>query len=342
MPLARRRPNTPRPATCLLLGALALVLAASGQSTVVAAAAPSGPPITTDDYDRGPDGAPLSGQRIVALTQVSVRAAQDDRRVPGRLKPRVGNLGSKAGFGGCDYSRAPSTWKLCRRGDAGADRSIVVLGHSHGRAWIPAFQRIAKKSGYAVYYLVKPQCSPVRLVTTDTRGNVRKACAQFNRWTERRIAALDPDLVTISGTAPSNARVKGRSTSEQRQILGAMRGAFARLIRDVSRHADEVAVIRAVPVRRTEPGRCLSGPDARLGACLDRPDAYAERVADRSRRAARARGAAYVDSSRWFCAAGRCPGVVGPFITMRDTQHISTRYARRLAGPLGRDLGLLR
>ena len=38
------------------------------------------------------------------------------------------------------------------------DRTLVVIGDSHARAWIPAFDKITESNGWRAYYLVKPQC----------------------------------------------------------------------------------------------------------------------------------------------------------------------------------------
>ena len=43
---------------------------------------------------------------------------------------------------------------------------------------------------------------------------------------------------------------------------------------------------------------------------------------------------------KWFCVEELCPSVIGDYITMRDSEHITPDYARWLATPLAADLGL--
>jgi hypothetical protein len=43
----------------------------------------------------------------------------------------------------------------------------------------------------------------------------------------------------------------------------------------------------------------------------------------------------------WFGEDGRCPAVVADMVPQRDEGHVTTTYARSLATPLGRALGLL-
>jgi hypothetical protein len=47
-----------------------------------------------------------------------------------------------------------------------------------------------------------------------------------------------------------------------------------------------------------------------------------------------------VDAAKWFCADGLCPSVVGKYITMRDSHHMTPDYSRWLATPLAAELGI--
>ena len=72
-----------------------------------------------------------------ALVRASVTAAKDKRAVPSNLTPDLLNLrDSIADVGDCDYEENVRT--LCPHGDG--DRTVVVIGDSHARAWIPAFR----------------------------------------------------------------------------------------------------------------------------------------------------------------------------------------------------------
>ena len=64
---------------------------------------------------------------------------------------------SVADVGACDYSEGVR--QLCPRGDTEAPRTLVLIGDSHARAWIPAFDEIAATAGWRTFYLVKSQCT---------------------------------------------------------------------------------------------------------------------------------------------------------------------------------------
>ncbi len=51
-------------------------------------------------------------------------------------------------------------------------------------------------------------------------------------------------------------------------------------------------------------------------------------------------GYQFIDPIPWFCADNLCPSVIGSMVAYRDTEHITTEYAAKLAGPLGAMLNL--
>ncbi|MBC7374850.1 MAG: hypothetical protein H7323_12755, partial [Frankiales bacterium] len=51
-------------------------------------------------------------------------------------------------------------------------------------------------------------------------------------------------------------------------------------------------------------------------------------------------GASYVDVEPWFCAAGRCPAVVGSTPVYTDGRHLTKAYAQRIAPYLAANLGV--
>lgn len=299
------------------------------------------PAISTDDFTRAPDGGALSDDPAIALVEASTRAAQQRAPVPADLTPDLRDLkADRADLGECDYRAAP--WRLCPRGDVDGSRTLVLLGNSHGRHWIPALEEIAERAGWRTYYLVKSACTPAR-VQTVRAGTDRtwEECSEFNAWAADQVARLAPDLVVVSGSAPPQVMVDGKATNDRDVIIEEMRRGWAELLDETTPRAGRTAVLADVPRRRTEPGVCLGRPGATLRACLDRPLERAAEIGELAREAAREARVPHVETEQWFCADGRCPAVVGDFVTMRDTGHVTTDYARELAEPLGRALGML-
>jgi hypothetical protein len=51
-------------------------------------------------------------------------------------------------------------------------------------------------------------------------------------------------------------------------------------------------------------------------------------------------GIGYVRTRQWVCSQGKCPTVIGNVIAFRDEHHLSGTYAKLLAGPFSRSLGV--
>ena len=89
--------------------------------------------------------------------------------MPSDLTPNLLDIrDSVADVGECDYDRGRAA--LCPRGDEDASRTVVVIGDSHARVWIPAFDLITDDSGWRAYYLVKPQCTAAHVTVAPLNG----------------------------------------------------------------------------------------------------------------------------------------------------------------------------
>jgi len=291
------------------------------------------PAITVTEYNAAPSGEPLSDDAAVALVQASVSAALDEAPVPGSLEPPVLELRKdRADVGECDYREEP--WRLCVRGDAEADKTLVLLGNSHGRHWIPALDPIAKDTGYTAYYLVRPGCSPVRVTHGTLGGEEVVDCTRFNQWAAEQVAELAPNLLIVTGTPPARAIIDGELVRDEDTLREATRTGFADLLDEVSPHAERTVLLGDTPKRADTPVDCLGRTGAHLGDCLSDPAEHPRLVALDSRRTARDRGIDFIDTHRWFCTDEGCPAVIGSHVAMRDAEHVTTAYAAQLRDAL--------
>nr|WP_122818545.1 acyltransferase family protein [Nocardioides pantholopis] len=205
---------------------------------------PDVPAIATSEFSQAPDGDELAVDPTIALVEASAEAAREDAPIPTDLTPALLDLREdKADLGDCDYGGPPFT--LCPRGADDAERTLVVLGDSHGRHWIPALERIADRAGWTAYYLVKPACTPAHVVTVEQgTDEAWEDCAAFNTWAQEQVGELRPDLLVISTSAPAHLVVDGSATSDEDTVVAQMRGGFDALLADLG----------APP-----PGPCCSG-----------------------------------------------------------------------------------
>ncbi len=298
------------------------------------------PAISTADYDRSEVGA----DPYVALVRASVIAAEEGRAVPSDLVPGLLDLREQtAPLGDCDYRTG--TTQLCPIGDPDAERSIVVLGDSHARALSPAIEEIGRAEGYRVYVLVYSGCMATGLTQVErATGRAWTGCEEFKDWARETIAELGPELVVVSTSA---GRVQDPATGdtvagspELRRYHDLLRQGWRELFEDLDTVAGEVAVVGNTPKLPRETGVCLSLGRPDLGDCAFESGSFAEREARTSFEAARQAGVGFVDAEPWFCDHGVCPSVVGDFITMRDSEHMTPDYARWLAPAVADALGL--
>lgn len=280
-------------------------------------------------------------QAAVALVEASVEAAHDGVAVPSDLTPDLLDLReSVADVGACAYAEDVRT--LCPRGSGAAGRTLVVIGDSHARAWIPAFDRIVSDAGWRAFYLVKPQCTAAHvLVAPVHEDRPFTACRAFHGWVVEQVANLSPDLVVVASAAPANGVYDGPERLESEpEVAALLAEGYADLFADLRDDAARVVLLRDVPASPTDPGTCLTRGEPDLGDCLFQPVERSEDLAQVAVDAADLAGVEVVDPTPWVCDGGDCPVVVGSTLSYRDTEHLTTEYAAALAAPLGRALGL--
>jgi peptidoglycan/LPS O-acetylase OafA/YrhL len=293
------------------------------------------PPITVA-------GAPIGTlhDNTEALVRASVTAAKDKRAVPSNLTPDLLNLrDSIADVGDCDYEENVRT--LCPHGDG--VRTVVVIGDSHARAWIPAFSRIIDVGGWTAYYLVKPQCTAAHITIASLDSDEPFTdCSDFQEWVIDEVEAKHPDLVVVASSPPVNGVFHGddRITSVE-GIIPVLRAGYDDLFLELSQYADQVALVRDVPKSPDDPATCLSSGSPSLGDCMFEPVERSTVLGDVAVDSARASGIEVVDPTPWLCYQGECPIVIGGTLSYRDTDHITTEYAANLWGELGNALHML-
>lgn len=299
------------------------------------------PGISVGDFE----GEVRSDDPARALVEASVLAAEDGKPVPGTLVPGLrGIRQDTAPLGECDYRTG--TRKLCPGGDLDADRTIVVLGDSHARAWTPAINAIGAEHGYRTYGLVHAGCPANQADRIERKtGRHWDSCAEFVDWAVEQVDELDPDLVLIANAPlgpvvdPESGDPVMKNADTREEFTRAINEGLRLEIEAVTPHAGRVVVLGNTPKLPREQAVCLSGADS-LGDCLFEPIPGQRAIQRGFGDVAAASGASYVDAEQWFCHRGHCPSVVGSFIPMRDAEHMTVEYAEHLSESLARALGI--
>ena len=281
--------------------------------------------------DLGDEAAELDP--TVALVKASVLAAREGRPVPSDLTPDLIDIREdRAGLGRCSYET--DALPLCPRGTTGTpEQTVVVLGNSHGRMWVPAFEGIAREHDLRTYYLVKVGC-PAALVTVGSQAEYA-ACTTFREWALEQIA----ELAARPGRGVHQRRRDPAPRGPPGRGLRRARAAGARRLRrplrparaDRGPHRAAARRPRARRVPRGLPEHRTSRP-RRLPA---RHHRHATRMADISVASAPASGGSRSSTPPRGCAGTtQCPAVIGSTIPYRDTGHLTTEYAAALTEDL--------
>jgi len=86
------------------------------------------------------------------------------------------------------------------------------------------------------------------------------------------------------------------------------------------------------------PVACLLRPHVRLGTCMLALRTVSAQLNSTVDAVAKTAGMQVIPTLQWFCTSTKCPSVIAGTIVYRDTEHVSTRYAKHLDVPLAADL----
>jgi peptidoglycan/LPS O-acetylase OafA/YrhL len=303
-----------------------------------------GPPITTSEFGQGSDKQhpEFSQDPVVALVQASVKAAQNGYEIPADLKPSLLDLSTDIpDLGKCQYFEINNDRPLCPRGDTDGDRTLVLIGDSHARQWVPALDELAKRYGYTAYFLIREGCPSSDVTPWMVHGGPSTDCDAFQEWARQQVEELQPDVVLLG----SEANRRGFTSDDGELVDDTVHGSgdeMATMYREgmereidyLSPNTQRVIVIGDPPAVVEHPGRCLSERGATLESCLSPEEKLSLTFIDSLRQAAKNKGVEFVETADWFCADGLCPSVVGDYIAHRDRTHISQSYAGYLTDEL--------
>jgi peptidoglycan/LPS O-acetylase OafA/YrhL len=288
----------------------------------------------------------FSDDPAVAIVEASVLAAQNGQPIPYPLKPDALSLVETddpvaADLGGCEYFGIPDPMPLCPLGDPDGDKTMVLVGDSHMRHWIPALGKIARQQGYRAYFFVLPGCTPALVQPVTPRKDAPdEDCVFFHEWTHEQIQELRPDLVVMStDTQFEYVDDAGERTKDNQEIAALIEKGMVERIEATRPHAGRIVVIGDVPRLKFDPS-VITERGATLEDGLSDPQGRSMLMRRAVKAAVEATGVDYVDPKRWFCAYDKCPVVVGDYITHRDRGHMTLEYGTSLAAPLTRALGL--
>ena len=289
---------------------------------------------------RDPAAVLASGAFTVPQLQRIVRAGSATTVLPRQLTPAAGQAGSDIPRdGGCLVP--PASRSVSDNIDRGCEwhgavtghRVMVLFGDSHAQQWFEAVDEVARKRGWRLAVFTKAQCGPALGQVGKDGGTVPYTeCDQWRLRALNRIQQLRPSMVVMSARNREGSPLDIGQTAGPDQDWAS---AWVATINRIKQAGALPVVIPDTPVAHRDVPSCLKVYRAAIGQC--HLDVFRSLFLPRQRivRAlAQAHGARVVDSTAWFCTPKICPAVIGDTVVYRDDNHLTSVYAKRLAGVL--------
>ncbi len=255
----------------------------------------------------------------------AVNAARAGAPIPTGLTPPVDQLLDRQYIyffpDGCTPARDSDTRStICRMGDVGSAKSLVVIGDSHAQMWMPAILALAKRDGWEVRPIVKSGCVPA---TWLDRSSDKPACRAWFKWAVQQAQAIRPAVTLTSGYSGGTAG----------SFADATKRGYLSVVRSLRRYSNHVVVVADDDGVGKEPVDCLLAAHATMRSCTTTWPADQFFFNDDLAALARIHRFDILKTRGWFCYQSQCPMVVGRTVVYRDTGHITEPYALELASP---------
>lgn len=218
--------------------------------------------------------------------------------------------------------------ETCTYGPKDAAKTAVVVGDSVAVSWMPAVVAALANDGYKVRGIGFGACPFVLAdVTLENLPAETAKCNESHVGVIDLVRKINPALVVMSnhegGLAALSSGAKGAAGGAEwiKARSAAVRALAA---------PDRKIVVLTPPPAGKNPAECytkLSSPSN----CVSGIDDAWKAMAAADEGAAKASGAAFVDSSSWFCQFGRCPIFVDSTPVRFDVLHMTSTYGEQIA-----------
>lgn len=249
-------------------------------------------------------------------------------RLPDGLESVADAATTAYGGEGCVHGIRWAT--ACRRGDADAPHTAVIVGDSVAGSWMPAIVD-ALGPRWQVVLATEGAC-PAAAAAAYYDGRTEPAwvdeCAAIRADRVAGIMSTSPDLVVMTSSARTLDRLVSGATGDAARTE--WQRATEEAIRQLAPADTRVVMIAPPPLGVASCG--TADFDSGGSRCVSPiSDGWLEQ-STAERAAVAGTDAAYIDTRGWFCTrAGACPWAVDGSVVRVDTHHLTADYSARLA-----------
>ena len=281
-----------------------LVLLSASSMELASASTPSATP-------------PATSAQIIAQVTASSKIKS---LTPGMLS----QLSSIASYAADRYYKLPAgclSPTACVFGDMSSKHTMVLLGDSHSRMWLPALVAVANNIGFRLVVIGHDSC-PVASVVIP--GGAFNNCAGYRSTAFTVINTLKPQVV-LMGNRTSYPSYKGT----QAQWQAGVRATLAAL----APSGATLGIIGDIQVFNLNVPSCLSLHPNGLALCgMKNPNTAIPGHEVGEAAAARVANVTYVDPTPYLCTSSSCSPVIGDYVVYVDSQHLAVPYVAYLTG----------
>ena len=274
-----------------------------------------------------------------SLNVPPVRAATVDFPVPVNLEPNLLSAGKDRPLPYDDRCHTqlnlrPST-KPCLYGDLNSATTIALFGDSHGLAWFPALNQVAKEKHWKLLSLTMSACSPADIPAYNPgTASLMQNCPIWRKASLNRIIAAHPYFVLVASTAGFQTEQRGvvRKGRDRNTIFIA---GMRRTISQLQTSGAKVLMMSDTPVLSKDPLVCLSAhPTSTLACSTPVSTAISDPWIGVETQVATANSIPLIKPQMWVCPTSPCPVVIGNILTYLDVGHMTATFSQALAGKL--------
>jgi len=318
-------------AVCVALGLLVTMPAPVGRGPAAAGVTIAAAPVAKGSNMALYDAAVES---TFAQVEAAVAKSADVQAVPSNLVPPLADVSTEKTallLGGCMRSILEIGQPECASGDTASPTTVALVGDSNAAMWNPAFEQAATDRGWRLESLAKQGCPLLDLPITA----LRRPYTECTQWRDQIIDRLGADRAQLVVLAISRLYQSEDFHPYDPDWIASL----TRLVEKLRGTGAKVLVLGPMPETGSVVPVCLSDHLDDASACSpSRSSAVDESGIAAEAAATKAGGGQYVDVTRLFCTAQRCPVIVGNTLVYLDEYHLTVEYAR-LMGPVIGSLG---
>jgi len=228
----------------------------------------------------------------------------------------------------------------CVFGDPDGDITVVLLGDSHARQWLDAFDLLGQREGWRIVSWTKSACSIIDVdIYLPALEKPYNECTEWRDNVVRSTAELGgADVVVLARSAGSRRHVMvGDEVLDESAIGPTWQAGFQRTVTAFTAIADKVVITTDTPWPGFAPPECLASNPGDIAACsFDLTTSIRDSVLLAVERpVAESAGVRFVDSAALVCTVDPCSVVADDgTILYRDSHHLTRTYTLSLLDEL--------